>query len=144
MAVLLAGCSSTGAADSAGGSGSGWAGVRSSGAAAAGGGGASDGGGGQGQGDGAAAVPVGTLVPRGEITATATGLITSEAGGSVQVDLGDGEMAVLEIPPGAVSEPVVVTLQAFTSGSVRGLRMEPDGLWLTKPVRAHRDARRLR
>jgi len=133
MAVLLAGCSSTGAADSAGGSGSGSAGGGSSGAAAAGGGGASDGGGGQGQGEGAAAIPVGTLVARGEITATATGLVTPEAGGSVQVDLGDGDMAVLEIPPGAVSEPVVVTLQAFTSGSVRGLRMEPDGLWLTRP-----------
>jgi len=68
------------------------------------------------------------------MTGSAAGVITPRKGGSVAVALGDGSTATVTIPPRAVDEQLVVSLQAFQAGSVMGLRMEPDGLWLTKPA----------
>ncbi|MBU6279265.1 MAG: hypothetical protein KGN78_08450 [Actinomycetales bacterium] len=79
-------------------------------------------------------VTIGTVVPLGAVTTSASALVTPGKGGKVRVDLGEGAQATLTVPAGAVAEEVVVTLRAFRSGSHQGLLMEPDGLWLTKPA----------
>lgn len=78
-------------------------------------------------------VQVGTLVPRGQPGPGASARVTPTAGGSVTLALDGGQQVVLDIPAGAVTEEVIVTLRAFRVGGVQGLWMEPEGLLLRKP-----------
>lgn len=77
---------------------------------------------------------IGDLVPRGKVTGKSSGLVTPDGGGTVEVKLDDGSTATLQVPKGAVSEEIIVTLVAFRSVDIRGLSMEPDGLWLLRPA----------
>lgn len=77
---------------------------------------------------------VGSVVPRGEVTAESATLVTPTAGGVVSVKMHDGTKATLKVPGAAVLEETIVTLRAFRAGSAVGVRMEPDGLWLQRPA----------
>jgi len=79
-------------------------------------------------------VQIGSVIPRGETGASASSLVTQKKGGVVRLDLGDGIEATLTVPAEAVAEDTIVSLRAFRSGPHRGLLIEPDGLWLTRPA----------
>jgi hypothetical protein len=79
-------------------------------------------------------VQLGSLVPRGEVDGSASALVSIAKGGDIRLPMAEDLEAVLAVPPGAISEDTVITLRAFRSGNHRGLLMEPDGLWLTKPA----------